>query len=288
MTQDLKGNVAIVTGAARGIGRAVATSLAEAGAAVCVADRDGAGAERAAAELGGDALAVTVDISDRTQVDALMEAVDRRFGRLDVLVNNAAHARYDFAVELADEDWDYTLGVSLTGTFSCAQRAARRMIETGGGRIINITSMAARVGLARTVAYGSCKAAVEGMTRVLAVELAEYGVTVNAIAPGPVDTEFSREVVSEAGRAERLSRMPGGRYGTPEEVAAAVLFLASPQASGITGATLAVDGGFTIAGAIESHRQRTGNSVSRTTVPESRSAVAEGRPDAPETFPSGP
>jgi NAD(P)-dependent dehydrogenase (short-subunit alcohol dehydrogenase family) len=137
-------------------------------------------------------LAVPVDISQRPQVDRLIEVVEDRLGAPDILVNNAAHARYDFAVDLGDDDWDYTLGVSLTGTFTCAQRAARRMIDHGGGRIVNITSMAAHVALARTVAYAACKGAVEAMTRVMAIELAEYGVQVNAIAPGPVDTEFSR------------------------------------------------------------------------------------------------
>jgi len=258
VSRELNEQVAIVTGGARGIGRAIAERFAEAGAHVCVADRDRVGAERVAHALsasGAEAIGVAVDISDRAQIDDMIDVVAQRLGGLDVLVNNAAHARYDFAVDLDDEAWDYTVGVTLTGTFTCAQRAARRMITGRGGRIVNITSMAAHVALARTVAYASSKAAVEAMTRVMAIELAEYGVQVNAIAPGPVDTEFSREVVSEAGRAQRLSRLPSGRLGTPEDVAAAAVFLASPAAEWITGAVLAVDGGYTIAGAIESRRR---------------------------------
>ena len=258
MSRQLDEQVAIVTGGARGIGRAIAERFAEAGARVCVADRDGASADRVAETLsatGAHAIGVAVDISDRAQIDQMMDVVAERLGPLDVMVNNAAHARYDFAVDLDDDGWDYTLGVTLTGTFTCAQRAARRMIAEGGGRIVNITSMAAHVALARTVAYASSKAAVEAMTRVMAIELAEYGVQVNAIAPGPVDTEFSREVVSEEGRRQRLSRLPAGRFGTPADVAAAALFLASPDAEWITGAVLAVDGGYTIAGAIESRRR---------------------------------
>jgi NAD(P)-dependent dehydrogenase (short-subunit alcohol dehydrogenase family) len=250
----LDGRVAIVTGAARGIGFAIARRLASAGATIVAADKDGAGAAAAAAALeaaGGRGLGVEVDISRAEQVDALMARTIDVYGALDVLVNNAAHARYDFAVDLDEADWRYTLDVSLTGTFLCAQRAARIMRRSGRGKIVNITSISAHVGLARTVAYAASKGAVEAVTRVLAVELAGDGIQVNAIAPGPVDTEFSREVVSEEGRAARIARLPAGRLGDPEDVAGAALFLVAPASNWINGTVLAVDGGFMIAGASE-------------------------------------
>lgn len=246
--------VAIVTGGGRGIGRAIAARYAAAGASVVVADRDEAGAQEAAAALvekGGVAMAAPVDVSQSVQVDRLINLTRSTYGRLDILVNNAAHARYDFALDLSEEDWDYTVAICLKGVFLCAQRAAQVMIAQGSGKILNISSMAAHVGLARTVAYSASKGGMEAMTRVMAVELAESGVQVNAIAPGPVETEFSREVVSEQGRAERLARLPAGRLGSPEDIAGAALFLASSEANWINGAVLAVDGGYTIAGAIE-------------------------------------
>lgn len=250
----LDGRVAIVTGAARGIGLAIARRLASAGATVVAADKDGGGTATAAASLkeaGGAALGVEVDISRSEQVDSLMARTVDAYGTLDILVNNAAHARYGFAVDLEEADWRYTLDVSLTGTFLCAQRAARIMRASGRGKILNITSISAQVGLARTAAYAASKGGIEAVTRVLAVELAADGIQVNAIAPGPVDTEFSREVVSEQGRAARIARLPARRLGDPEDIAGAVLFLVSPASDWVTGTVLTVDGGFTIAGASE-------------------------------------
>lgn len=251
---SIERQVAVVTGGARGIGFAVARRLTEAGAAVVIADRDGSAAEAAAECLGrGGATtkAICVDISDGAQVETMLGDTCAALGGVDVLVNNAAHARYAFALDLAESDWRYTVDVCLTGTFMCAQRAARLMAAQGHGKIVNISSISAAVGLARTAAYASAKGGIEALTRVMAVELAEAGVQVNAIAPGPIDTEFSREVVTEAGRRARIARIPGGTLGQPEDVAGAVLFLVSPAASWITGTTLTVDGGYTIAGAIE-------------------------------------
>jgi NAD(P)-dependent dehydrogenase (short-subunit alcohol dehydrogenase family) len=250
----LDGKVAVVTGAARGIGRAIADRLAGAGAAVVTTDIDRDGARAAADALiaaGARAHAVAVDISRPESVETMMDEAESTYGALDILVNNAGHARYAFATDMAEPDWRYTVDVCLTGTFLCAQRAARTMQAAGYGKIVNISSISAHVGLARTAAYAASKGGIEALTRVLAVELAGDGVQVNAIAPGPVDTEFSREVVSEQGRAARLARLPAGRFGAVDDVAGAALFLVSSDSDWITGTVLIVDGGYTIEGASE-------------------------------------
>jgi NAD(P)-dependent dehydrogenase (short-subunit alcohol dehydrogenase family) len=253
----LANKVAVVTGGARGIGEGIAARFSEAGASLVVADKNVEGAElvaKALAESGSPSISVAVDVGDSEQVDELMEATRDTFGQLDILVNNAAHAHYDFSVDLSEEDWDYTIDVCLKGYFLCAQRAARQMMQQDGGKIINVSSVAARTGLARTVAYAASKGGVEAMTRVMAVELADYSIQVNAIAPGFVDTEFSREVVSEEGRAQRLSRTPARRLGSAEDIAGAALYLASPDSDWVTGSVIVVDGGYLSAGAVEHRR----------------------------------
>ena len=252
----LKNKCAIVTGAARGIGYATAELFSAAGAAVLVADRDGEAAREAAqtisAARGAHVEAFEVDIADPRQVDAMVATAVDRLGGVDVLVNNAAHARWARILEISDEDWDYTYSVCLKGSFMCLQRAARVMRDAGrGGKIINVSSMTVPLGHTRSVAYSSMKGAIETLTRVAAVELAEHGIQVNAIAPGPTDTEMSRAALTEAGRAARLTRLPGGRFGKPSEVAGAALFLASSHSDWVTGTVLAVDGGYTATGVME-------------------------------------
>jgi NAD(P)-dependent dehydrogenase (short-subunit alcohol dehydrogenase family) len=253
----LANKVAVVTGGARGIGKGIAARFSEAGASLVVADKNVEGAELVAktlSESGSPSISVALDVADSEQVDELVEAARDTFGRLDILVNNAGHAHYDFAVDLSEEDWSYTVDVCLKGYFLCAQRAARQMMRQDGGKIINVSSVAARTGLARTVAYAASKGGVEAMTRVMAVELADYDIQVNAIAPGFVDTEFSREVVSEEGRAQRLSRTPARRLGTAEDIAGAALYLASSDSDWVTGSVIVVDGGYLGAGAVEHRR----------------------------------
>ncbi len=253
MGGGLGGKAAIVTGGANGIGREIAPRLAAAGAAVLVADRDGAGAEAVAGEIaatGGRAVGREVDVRDPAGCEALDAAAHEAFGRLDVLVTSAgiAHSRSFLRTSL--ELWQETLDVNLTGTFLCCQAAAPAMIATGGGRIITFASVSGQRGGTSRAAYGASKGGVITLTRVMAVELAQHNITVNSIAPGPIETPMASAMHTAADRAAWLGSVPAQRYGTPAEVAAAVGLLASDEASYITGHVLNVDGGFGAAGVI--------------------------------------
>ena len=249
----LENRNAIVTGGARGIGFAVTKLMHELGASVMIADIDGDGAEEArrAIDPQSDRLAAcSVDIREVAQIDAMIEVSQSAFGDVEALVNNASHARFGLVLDLTEEDWDYSYEVGLKGNFFCMQRAARAMAGSGGGRIVNVSSMTVPLGHARNCAYSAMKGGVEVMTKVAAVELAEYGIQVNAVAPGPVDTPLARSVQTDFGRAQRLNHLPGGRMAQPEEIAGAVAFLCSDLCDWVTGAVLPVDGGYTATGAI--------------------------------------
>ena len=251
MGGDLGGKAAIVTGGANGIGREIAPQLAAVGAAVLVADRDGAGAEAVAGEIvatGGRAVGQEVDVRDPAGCEALVAAAHEAFGRLDALVTSAGIARSRPFLRTSLELWQETLAVNLTGTFLCCQAAASAMIAAGGGRIITMASVSGERGGTGRAAYGASKGGVITLTRVMAVELARHNITVNAIAPGPVETPMVAALHTADDRAAWLGSVPAQRYGTPAEVAAAVVFLASDEASYITGHVLNVDGGFGAAG----------------------------------------
>jgi 3-oxoacyl-[acyl-carrier protein] reductase len=247
----LTNKVAVITGSGRGIGREMARLFAAEGARVAVADVNEDTARRTAGEVtaaGGEALAAGTDITVPAQVEALVRAVLGRWGRLDVLVNNAGVGLNRPCLETTPEEWDYVLRTNLTGTFLCAQAAARVMVRQGGGRIVNVASISGQRGGQGRAAYGSAKAGVILLTKVMAVELAPQGVAVNAIAPGPVDTDQSRHNHTPATRRAYHDRIPQRRYGEHREIAAAALFLASDEASFVNGAVLNVDGGFAAAG----------------------------------------
>jgi 3-oxoacyl-[acyl-carrier protein] reductase len=249
----LKNKVAMITGAGRGLGREMALRFAREGARVVIADIDEATAQAVAAEIAsipGEALALKVDVSDPSLVTAAIEEVVKRYGQLDVLVNNAGIGSCVPVLDMTLAEWDRNLRVNLTGTFLCAQAAARVMVRQGGGRIVNIASISGQRGGVGRAAYGAAKAGVIQLTRVMAVELAAHGVAVNAISPGPVDTEQSRGTHTPATRRAYLERIPLKRYGEGSEIAAAAVFLASEEASFIAGHVLNVDGGFDAAGLI--------------------------------------
>ena len=241
---DLMGRVAVVTGASRGIGRAVALELAATGARVLAGARD-QHADVVAAEItagGGTAHAVSVDVMDAASVRHMIGTALDRFGRVDILVNNAGIARDQLLVRMKRDEWDAVLATNLTAAFTCAQAALRPMLKQRFGRIINISSVVGQMGNAGQANYAASKAGVIGMTKSLAREVASRGITVNVVAPGMIDTGMTRAVM-QASREAWASKIPLGRLGTSEEVAAAVGFLASDKAAYITGQVVGVNGG---------------------------------------------
>jgi 3-oxoacyl-[acyl-carrier protein] reductase len=242
---SLKDKVALVTGASQGIGRATSLVLAEAGAKIAVAARNTEKLSSLVAEIeasGGAALAVPMDVADAAQVKAGFQQVLATFGRLDILVNNAAITRDTLALRMKLEDWDAVLRTNLTGAHLCIQQALGAMLKQRSGRIINITSVVAETGNAGQANYVASKAGLIGLTRAIAVEVASRSITVNAIAPGFIETPMT-EVLSQELRDKMKSLVPLVRFGTDREIAAAIAFLASDEAGYITGQVLDVNGG---------------------------------------------
>jgi len=247
---------AIVTGAAHGIGRAIAARLARDGLRVALADIDGDAARVAAAEIGAGLpasrpapVALPVDVTDARSVDAMVAAAVDAIGEIDVLVSNAGVMDRAPFLEMTESFWRRVLDINLTGAFFCGQAVARRMVVRGrGGRIVNVASNSGVFGGRGRAAYGASKGGLINLTQTMAIELAEHGILVNAVAPGPTRTRDSMpEVPSDYVR----SRMPLRRFGRPEEIAAVAAFLASEECSFVTGHVYCADGGFTIAGMMD-------------------------------------
>ncbi len=240
---DLSHKVAIVTGSARGIGREIALKLAEVGATVAVTDI--AQAEPVAEEIRAmkrSSLAVTADVSSSTEVASLVDSVMAKYGRIDILVNNAGIARDQLLIRMSDEDWDKVLTVNLKSVFLCTRAVLRPMMKQRWGRIISISSVVGIVGNPGQANYASAKAGIIGFTKTIAREVGSRGITVNAIAPGFIDTQMTQQLAEEQ-RQELMKRIPLGFLGTARDVAEAVAFLASEEARYITAQVLGVDGG---------------------------------------------
>jgi 3-oxoacyl-[acyl-carrier protein] reductase len=242
MARTLDRHIAIVTGAASGIGRAVARKLASSGARVVIADWDEAGAARLAAELGVAALAHTVDVSDAEAVDAMADACRAAFGDCTLLVNNAGIVQQGPFETLSVADWDRMIAVHLRGTFLCTRAVIGPMLAAGDGVIINMASQLGQIGGIDLCHYAAAKAGIIGLTKSLAREVSGRGVRVNAVAPGPIATDLSM-ALSEEWRRKKTAELPLGRFGEPEDVAETVAFLASPAAQIYVGQTLGPNSG---------------------------------------------
>jgi 3-oxoacyl-[acyl-carrier protein] reductase len=246
---SLKDKVALLTGASQGIGRDTAIALAEAGAKVAAAARN---EERLAALVneivaaGGEAVAVKMDVADAEQIKAGFKQVLDKFGRLDILVNNAAITRDGLSMRMKQDDWDAVMRTNLTGAHLCIQQALGTMMRARAGRIINIASVVARMGNAGQANYVAAKAGLIGLTKAIAIEIASRNITVNAVAPGFIATPMT-DVLSDKVKEELKTRIPLGRMGSSRDVAAAIVFLASDEASYITGHVLDVNGGLYLA-----------------------------------------
>ena len=248
---SLDGRVALVTGTSRGLGQAIALALGEAGAAVVCTARVLAQAEATAASIraaGGRAVALPLDVARAGDADASVRRAQTELGAVDILVNNAGVTLEKKSVEVTDEEWDRVLATNLTGMFRCARAVAPGMIERGRGKIINVGSMYGRLGVPRYAAYCTTKAAIDGLTRSLAAEWARHGIQVNCLAPGYMNTDIPRAAMADdKTRALFLSKVPARRIGEPRETGVLAVYLASSASDFMTGQTVYLDGGQTIA-----------------------------------------
>jgi 3-oxoacyl-[acyl-carrier protein] reductase len=252
MTKRSEGRVALVTGGARGIGEATVDRLAEDGAAIAIGDIDAAGAEQTAARIaarhGVKAIGLRLDVTNVSGVEAAVGEIAERLGSLDILINNAGITRDNLIHKMTDEDWDAVAAVHLKGAFLCSRAAQREMVKRGWGRIVNLSSVSA-LGNRGQTNYSTAKAGLQGMARTLAVELGRYGITVNAVAPGFIDTEMTRATAIRLGRdpeewkEERAREIPVRRAGVPRDIANVIAFLCSDEASFVSGQVIYVAGG---------------------------------------------
>jgi 3-oxoacyl-[acyl-carrier protein] reductase len=246
---DLTGKVAVVTGSSRGIGRAIAVLLAKQGAKVVVnSARSAEAAQEVVQEIcaaGGEAVSVMADVSVQADAERLIKTTIDTYGHLDILVNNAGTTRDTLLMRMSEADWDAVIDLNLKGTFNCTKAAARPLLRAKGGRIINVTSVSGLAGNAGQANYAASKAGLVGFTKSVAREFASRGITCNAVAPGFVPTALTN-VLTDDLKAKAIEAIPLGRMGTAEEIAAAVVFLASAEAAYVTGHVLTVDGGMTM------------------------------------------